>query len=625
MASNVEKFEFQTEVSKLLKLMIHSLYSNSDVFLRELVSNASDACDKLRFSALNDDSLYAGDSELKIQIQADAEAKTLTIADNGIGMTRDELIENLGTIANSGTAKFLEQMTGDQKQDANLIGQFGVGFYSAFIVADKVAVRSKKAGAEEAVQWLSEGEGSFEIEAVEKTGRGTEIILYLKEDAQEYLQEFKLTELVKKYADHITVPVALYKAAQEKTEYSEAKEAGFEQINDAKALWTRDKSEISDEDYQAFYKSISNDFMDAQSWVHNKVEGNMNYTSLLYLPSKAPFDLYNRDAVKGLKLYIQRVFIMDDAEQFLPMYLRFIKGVLDCADLPLNVSREILQNDRQTAKLKTALTKRILSMITKLSEDKEKYLGFWNEFGAVIKEGLVEDAKNQEKIASLALYKHLADDEWTTLDEYIAKMKVDQKGIYYLSAESEAVAKQSPLVEIFQKNGYDVLILTDNVDEWVMQQFNQYKEKTFIDIARGELPEDINDDADDKAEDSKDDSAQEPVIETVKTILGDKVSDVRFSKRLVSSPSCLVLSEFDMGPQMRRILEASGQSMPESKLILELNKSHALVKHLETADETEAQKFIHVLFGQAELAEGKVLSEPESYVQSLNELLTKVL
>lgn len=623
MSQVTEKFEFQTEVSKLLKLMIHSLYSNSDVFLRELVSNASDACDKQRFAALDDDGLYGGDSELKIQIRADEENRLLTISDNGIGMSRQELIDNLGTIANSGTAKFLEQMTGDQKKDAHLIGQFGVGFYSAFIVADEVTVRTRKAGESEATLWRSTGEGSFEIETIEKSDRGTQIELKLKEDASTYVNQYKLTELVKRYADHITVPVELYQPEQEKTEYQESKPAGFEQINDAQALWTRDKTELSDEEYQGFYSSISHDFMPPLKWVHNKVEGSLNYTSLLYLPAKAPFDLYNRDANKGLKLFIQRVFIMDDAEQFLPMYLRFIKGVLDCADLPLNVSREILQNAQLTNKLKTALTKRVLSMINALADDNEAYLGFWKEFGVVLKEGLVEDPKNQEKIAGLLRYQHLSAEGLTSLDDYIAQMKPSQEGIYYLTAESEAAAKQSPLLEIFEKNGYDVLIMTDQVDEWVMQQFNQYKEKSFVDIARGELPEDLTQESDEAQDDES--SKSDGLFEQIKTTLGDKVSDVRFSKRLVSSPSCLVLSAMDLGPQMKKIMEASGQSMPDSQPILELNASHRLVKHLQNAQEAEAQQLIHVLFGQAELAEGRPLSEPEHYVKSLNELLAKVV
>lgn len=632
MTENSQTFQFQTEVSKLLKLMIHSLYSNSDVFLRELISNSSDACDKLRFAALNNDNLWGNDSELAIKIKTDSEHNTITIHDNGIGMSREELIENLGTIANSGTAKFLEQMTGDQQKDSHLIGQFGVGFYSAFIVADKVEVYSRKAGtkASEAAVWTSEGEGSFTIETVEKDTRGTSITLHLKDDAKDYTQSWTLNNLIKKYADHITIPVMTwqekYIPKPETADGEESKEENIEpvfeyqQVNAAKALWTRSKSELSDDDYTQFYQAITSDFSPPKKWAHNQVEGNLNYTSLLYAPSKAPMDLYNRDAVKGLKLYIQRIFIMDDAEQFLPMYLRFIKGVLDCADLPLNVSRELLQNNKITQKLKSALTSRVLKMLNQLTDDTQSYEAFWLEFGAVLKEGLVEDAKNQESVAKLLRYQHSANDQWTSLEQYLQAMPTSQEEIYYLAAESLTVAKQSPHLEYFKDKGIDVLFMVDPIDEWVMSSFTQFQEKSFVDISRGELPENETEskDKENKEENSK-------TLDKVKDLLESNISEIRFSKRLVNSPACLVLGKDELGPQMRRILESSGQAVPESLPILELNPSHTLVNKLENSDETRFEQLVHVLFGQAQLSDGKALSNPEQYTQAVNTLLSELV
>jgi molecular chaperone HtpG len=630
---NKETRGFETEAKQLLHLMIHSLYSNKEVFLRELISNASDAADKLRFQALSDPEIYESDTELKVIIDIDKDAGTISISDNGIGMNRDEVISNLGTIARSGTAQFLQSLSGDQKKDSQLIGQFGVGFYSAFIVASEVEVLTRKAGAtpEEAVRWVSAGESDYSIEATEKASRGTTVILKLRPESLEFADAFRLRQIVKKYADHIAIPVQLPKQSsadhdQEKTDAVPE----FETVNNAKALWTRARSDVSEDEYLEFYKHIAHDYEKPLSWSHNRVEGKLEYTSLLYIPGRAPFDLWNRDGVRGLKLYVQRVFIMDQAEQFLPLYLRFIKGVVDSNDISLNVSREILQKDPAVDSMRSALTKRALDMLAKLKkEDTDKYASFWKEFGQVLKEGPGEDFSNREAIAKLLLFASTHESSKAQdqgLEDYVSRMMAEQEKIYYLVADSEKAAKNSPHLEIFRKKGIEVLLLTDRIDEWLMSHLFEFDGKSFQDITRGELDLGKLDDDADKAEQEKLEETLQPLLERVKIALGDRIKDSRLSHRLTDSPACLALSDDDMGAQMRRIMQASGQTVPDSKPVFELNPSHPLISKLEhEQDEDRFSDLISLLFDQASLAEGNELEDPARFTRQLNKLLLELL
>ncbi|WP_148254233.1 molecular chaperone HtpG [Aidingimonas lacisalsi] len=623
-ATHEETLGFQTEVKQLLHLMINSLYSNREIFLRELISNGADACDKLRYQALDNDGLYEDDSELRIEIEHDAEAGTVTLRDNGIGMSRDDVIQNLGTIAKSGTAEFLKQLSGEQQKDAKLIGQFGVGFYSSFIVADEVTVRTRRADLphDSGVEWHSQGAGEFTIADIERAARGTEIVLHLKEDAKEFADDFRLKSLVRKYSDHIEVPVRM-PSVEKDDEGNETH--GWETVNEATALWVRPKSEISEDEYKAFYKHVAHDFSDPLTWSHNKVEGKLEYTSLLFVPERAPFDLYERDGARGLKLYVQRVFIMDDAEQFLPLYLRFIKGVIDTKDLSLNVSRELLQQDPQVDKLKSALTKRALDMLKKLSKDEETYQTFWNTFGSVLKEGPAEDYANRDKIAELLRFATTHTDSSTqdqSLASYVERMKEGQQKIYYIVADSFNAAKHSPHLEIFRKKGIEVLLLSDRVDEWLMSHLTEYDGKAFVDIAKGDLDLGEIEDEDEKQAQEETAKAKEGLVKRVQESLGEEVQEVRITHRLTDSPACVVLPEHEMGFQMRRIMEAAGQKLPEVKPILELNPEHALVTRLETSDGDAFSDLSRILLDQAIIAEGGHLDDPAAYVKRLNELLT---
>lgn len=628
--ANKETLGFQTEAKQLLHLMIHSLYSNREIFLRELISNASDAADKLRFHAVSDDSLYEGDGELKIRVSFDKEAKTVTVSDNGIGMNRADVIEHLGTIAKSGTAQFMAQLTGDQKKDSHLIGQFGVGFYSAFIVADKVVVTSRKAGdpASEGVRWESEGESEFSVEQIEKPERGTTVELHLKDDALEFADHWRLRSIVKKYSDHIEIPVVMQKQRPAGEEEKD-KEPEDEVINTATALWTRSRSDVSDEEYREFYKHISHDFSDPLTWSHNRVEGKLDYTSLLYVPSRAPFDMYNREASRGVKLYVQRTFIMDDAEQFLPLYLRFIKGVVDSNDLSLNVSREILQKDPQIDTMRAALTKRVLDMLAKMAKkEPEQYATFWTEFGQVLKEGPAEDFANREKIAQLLRFSTTHTDKPAqdqSLDDYIARMQEGQDKIYYIAAENFNTAKSSPHLEVFRKKGIEVLLLSDRVDEWLMSHLAEYSGKTLQDVGKGELDLGDLDTEEEKQAQEKVAEELKPLLERVKKVLEDDVDEVRITHRLTESPACVVVAEHEMGAQMRRILEQAGQALPDSKPSLELNPEHPLVRKLDQeSNEERFADLAKVLFEQANLAEGAQLEDPAAYVQRLNKLLLEL-
>ena len=620
---------FQTEAKQLLHLMIHSLYSNREIFLRELVSNASDAADKLRFEAVSNGDLYEGDTDLKIRISFDKEAKTLTISDNGIGMSRDEVVDNLGTIAKSGPAQFMQKLSGDQKKDAQLIGQFGVGFYSAFIVADRVVVTSRRAGspASEGVRWECSGDAEFSVETVEKATRGTTIELHLKSDALEFADNWRLRSIIKKYSDHIAIPVVMQKPVAIDEENKD-KEPEDEVINTATALWTRSRSDVTDEEYKEFYKHVSHDFTDPLTWSHNRVEGNLDYTSLLYVPARAPFDLYNRDASRGLKLYVQRTFIMDDAEQFLPLYLRFIKGVVDSNDLSLNVSREILQKDPNIDTMRSALTKRVLDMLAKIAKEPEQYTGFWKEFGQVLKEGPAEDFANREKIAKLLRFSSTHTDnpeQDQSLEDYVARMKEGQEKIFYIAAENFNTAKSSPHLEVFRKKGIEVLLLSDRIDEWLMSHLSEFDGKSFQDVGKGELDLGKLDSEEEKQAQEKVAEQLKPLLERVKTALDDEVAEVRITHRLTESPACVVVAEHDMGAQMRRILEAAGQQLPETKPIFELNPEHPLVKKLEQeSNDTRFADLAHVLFDQANLAEGAQLQDPAAYVQRLNKLLLEL-
>ena len=625
-----ETLGFQTEVKQLLHLMIHSLYSNKEIFLRELVSNAADAADKLRFEAIGQPALLEEDPTLRIRIDFDADARTVTIDDNGIGMSRDEAIAHLGTIAKSGTGDFLKALSGDQKKDANLIGQFGVGFYSAFIVADRVDVYSRRAGlpASEGVHWSSAGEGEFEVATIDKPERGTRIVLHLKDGEDSFANGWTLRNIVKKYSDHIGLPIEM-RAERHGEDDKDAAAPEWEAVNQASALWTRPKTELKDEDYQAFYRHIAHDFSDPLAWSHNRVEGKLEYTSLLYLPGRAPFDLYHRDGAKGLKLYVQRVFIMDQAEQFLPMYLRFVRGVVDSADLSLNVSREILQAGPVIDSMKAALTKRSLDMLEKLAKDKpEAYRTFWREFGQVLKEGPAEDFSNREKIAGLLRFASTHDisgEQSVALADYVARMKEGQDRIYYLTGESHAQVKDSPHLEVFRKKGIEVLLLTDRIDEWLMGYLTEFDGRRFADIARGDL--DLGKLATDEEKQAQEASskAKEALAGRLKAILGEDVQEVRVSHRLTDSPAILALTDGAVSPQLRQLLEASGQQVPESKPVFEFNPEHPLIAKLDA--EQDPQRFSdlsRVLFDQAALAAGDGIKDPAAYVKRLNKLLLEL-
>ena len=625
-----ETLGFQTEVKQLLHLMIHSLYSNKEIFLRELISNASDAADKLRFEALAKPELLEGGAELKIRVSFDKEAKTLTVEDNGIGLSREDAIAHLGTIAKSGTADFLKNLTGDQKKDSRLIGQFGVGFYSAFIVADKVDVFSRRAGlsAAEGVRWSSKGEGDFEVATVEKAERGTRIVLHLKSGEEEFADGWRLRNIIKKYSDHVALPIELPKEHHGEEKDTPA-EPEWETVNRASALWTRPRSEIKDEEYNEFYKHVGHDFEDPLAWSHNKVEGKLEYTSLLYVPGRAPFDLYHREAPKGLKLYVQRVFIMDQADQFLPLYLRFIKGVVDSNDLSLNVSREILQSGPVIDSMKSALTKRALDMLDKLAKDKpEDYKGFWKQFGQVLKEGPAEDFANKEKIAGLLRFASTHDasgEQSVSLADYLGRLKEGQDKIYFLTGESHSQVKNSPHLEVFRKKGVEVLLLTDRIDEWLMSYLTEFDGKQFVDVARGDLDLGKLDSEEDKKAQEEVAKTKEQLVERLKKVLEAEVAEVRVSHRLTESPAILAIGEQDLGLQMRQILEASGQKVPESKPIFEINPQHPLIEKLDAeADEDRFADLSHILFDQAALAAGDSLKDPAGYVQRLNKLLLEL-
>ncbi|MEQ8263161.1 molecular chaperone HtpG [Pseudohaliea sp.] len=626
-----ETLGFQTEARQLLHLMIHSLYSNREIFLRELISNASDAIDKLRFASLEDDAILEGDADYAIRVVLDKDARTITISDNGVGMTRQEVIDNLGTIARSGTAAFLDNLTGDQKKDSQLIGQFGVGFYSAFIVAERVEVHTRKAGepATAGVLWESHGEAEFSIEDRPREARGTAITLYLKEDCSEFADAWRVRSVIKKYSDHISVPVMMAKAEEpgdgETENGAEGSEPAWETVNEATALWTRSRSDISDDEYKAFYKHVSHDFEDPLTWSHNRVEGKLEYTSLLYVPRRAPFDLWNREGARGLKLYVQRTFIMDDAEQFLPLYLRFVKGVIDSNDLPLNVSREILQQDPAVDSMRGALTKRVLDMLGKLAKSSpDDYAVFWKEFGQVLKEGPGEDFSNKEKVASLLRFATTHTDSEVQdqgLDDYLARMQDGQDKIYYVVAENFNTARRSPHLEVFRKRGIEVLLLSDRIDEWLMSHLQEYAGKPVQDVARGEL--DLGED--EKAESEKLAEESKGLLERIKGALEGDVADVRASARLTDSAACLVVGEHELGAQMRRIMEAAGQPVPDSKPTLEINPAHPLIALLDReSDEDRFGDLARVVFDQATLAEGGQLDDPASYVDRLNRLLLEL-
>ncbi|WP_176428088.1 molecular chaperone HtpG [Pantoea sp. VS1] len=613
---------FQSEVKQLLHLMIHSLYSNKEIFLRELISNASDAADKLRFRALSTPDLYEGDGDLRVRISVDKEKRTLTLSDNGIGMRRDEVIENLGTIAKSGTKAFLESMGSDQAKDSQLIGQFGVGFYSAFIVADKVTVRTRAAGAkaDEGVFWESAGEGEYTLAEIEKADRGTEITLHFREGEDDFLDAWRVRNVISKYSDHIALPVEI------ETKDEENDTVTWEKINKAQALWTRNKGEISDEEYNEFYKHIAHDFSDPAIWSHNRVEGKQEYTSLLYIPSRAPFDMWNRDSKHGLKLYVQRVFIMDDAEQFMPNYLRFVRGLIDSSDLPLNVSREILQDSRVTQSLRAALTKRSLQMLEKLAkDDAEKYQQFWKEFGLVLKEGPAEDPANQEAIAKLLRFATTQSEgaaQTVSLEDYVSRMVEGQEKIYYITADSYAAAKSSPHLELFRKKGIEVLLLSDRIDEWMMSYLTEFDGKAFQSVSKAD--ESLSKLADEETEAQKEaEKALEPFVDRVKTLLGERVKEVRLTHRLTDTPAIVTTDANEMTTQMAKLFAAAGQDVPEVKYIFEINPEHTLVKRVaDTQDEARFAEWVELLLDQALLAERGTLDDPNQFIRRMNQLLT---
>ncbi len=624
-----ETLEFQAEVKQLLKLMIHSLYSNKEIFLRELVSNASDACDKLRFEALANEQLYDGDSDLKIHIEFDKEARTLTVSDNGIGMSRDEVVENIGTIANSGTKKFIDSLTGDQAKDSHLIGQFGVGFYSTFIVADKVTVKTRRAGtaAEHGVLWESAGEGSYTLETIEKDSRGTEVILHIREGEDEFLDSWRLKNIIHTYSDHISLPITMPKEVSVSDEEGEETQASEnEVVNKASALWTRAKSEISEDEYKEFYKHIAHDFEEPMKWSHNKVEGSQSYTSLFYVPRNPPFDLYERERKQGIKLYVKRVFIMDDTDHIMPMYLRFIRGVVDSDDLPLNVSREILQHNKVIDKIKSASVKKVLGMIESMAKNEaDDYASFWEAFGSVMKEGPIEDFSNKDRIAKLLRFASTENDSATqnvSLEDYVSRMKEGQEQIYFITSDSYTAAKNSPHLEVFKRKGLEVLLLSDRVDEWLVQHLTEFDGKKLQNIAKGDLDMGQFEDEEEKKAQEKAEGDMKGVLEMMKEKLADKAKDVRITHRLTDSPSCLVLDQFDMGLQMQQIMRAAGQEVPQSKPILEINPEHALVAKLkDMGDQAQFENWSHILFDQAMLAEGGQLEDPAAYVKRINQML----
>jgi molecular chaperone HtpG len=616
---------FQAEVKQLLHLMIHSLYSNKEIVLRELISNASDAADKLRFEALSDNSLYGDDSELKIRISFDKSARTVTISDNGIGMSRQEVIDNIGTIAKSGTREFLNALSGDQKKDAALIGQFGVGFYSSFIIASKVTLITRRAGSDEAVQWESSGEGEYTISSADKADRGTDIILHLREGEDEFLSDWRLKSIIRKYSDHISLPIIM-----KKTEWKDGEEIQTDEdevVNKASAIWARSKNEISDEDYKQFYKHVSHDFDEPLAWAHNRVEGKQEYISLLYIPSKAPFDLYDRERRQGVKLYVKRVFIMEDAEKLMPQYLRFVRGVIDSADLPLNVSREILQHSKDIEAIKAGSVKKILALLEDIAENRpDDYKTFWNEFGRVLKEGPGEDFSNREKIASLLRFASTYQDneeQVVSLKDYVSRMRDEQDKIYYITADSFAAAKNSPHLEIFRKKGIEVLLMSDRVDEWLLSSLTEFDGKPLQSVAKGDLDLGKLEDEAEKEQKKKVEDENRPLVEKIKNTLGERVKEVRVTHRLTDSPACLVVGEHELSGNLERLLKAAGQKTPDIKPVLEINPSHRLVMLLkEDIDDERFSDLAHVLFDQALLAEGGQLEDPASFVKRMNSLLS---
>jgi len=627
-----ETLGFQTEVKHLLKLMVHSLYSNKEIFLRELVSNASDAADKLRFQALSNGSLYGDDAELKIRVEYDKDARTITVSDNGIGMTRQEVIDHIGTIAKSGTKEFFESLTGDQAKDAHLIGQFGVGFYSSFIVADKVTLRTRKAGAaaNEAVLWESSGEGDYTLETITKDSRGTDVILHLREGEEEFLENYRLRNIIQKYSDHITLPIYMEKLSYgEDAEKEKNKEVEFEAVNQASALWVKPKSEISEEEYSSFYKHIAHDFEDPIAHTHNRVEGKYEYTTLLYIPSRAPFDLWDRDSRHGIKLYVRRVFIMDDAKELMPNYLRFVRGLVDSDDLPLNVSREILQQNKVLDSIRSASVKKVLGLLGEIAKnDSEKYSTIWKEFGRVLKEGPGEDFANREAIAELLRFASTHDDkdeQIHSLDDYISRMKEGQDTIYYITADSFASAKNSPHLEVFRKKNLEVLLLSDPVDEWLVSSLTEFKEKKLESVTKGELDLGKFEDEEEKKDKEEVSKDYQSIIDKIKETLNEQVKEVRLTNRLTNSPACLVKDASDMSGNLERILKQAGQKISTTKPILELNPHHPLVEKLKAELDTERfNDMAHILFDQALLAEGGHLDDPATFVSRLNQLLLEM-
>ncbi len=619
-----ETLEFQTEVRQLLQLMIHSLYSNKEIFLRELISNASDACDKLRFDALKDDSLLAGDGEFRVRIQLDKDARTVTISDNGVGMSREEVMDNIGTIAKSGTRQFFDALTGDEGKDMELIGQFGVGFYSSFIVADQVTLETRRAGAnaDEAVRWVSDGEGSYTLEASDKEGRGTDVTLHLREGEDEFLDAYRLRSIVKKYSEHISVPIEM--ASQE-----DDKENEFETVNDATALWKQPKKEISEEEYKEFYKHVAHDFDEPLAWIHSQVEGNQSYSTLFYLPKNAPFDLWDRDHQHGIKLYVRRVFIMDDAEHLMPHYLRFVRGLVDSDDLPLNVSREILQKNKFIDSIRAASVKKILGLLENMAKNEpEKYTAFWQQFGRALKEGPAEDFANKERIAGLLRFassRSDSDEEDVSLADYISRMPSGQDKVYYVTADSLKTARNSPHLEVFRKKGIEVLLLHDRVDEWMVSHLTEFDERKLVSVAKGDL--DLGELKDEKEEEQvkEAETLHKDFMERMKKALEDEISDVRISQRLVDSPSCLVMGEHDMAIHMQKLFQQAGHEMPGSKPVLEVNLEHPLVKRLEAEqDDSRFNDWSHLLFEQGKLSEGGQLDDPVAFVKRMNGILLEL-
>ena len=618
---------FQAEVKQLLHLMIHSLYSNKEIFLRELVSNASDACDKLRFEAIDQPSLLDGEGELHVRVDFDKTARTITISDNGVGLSRDEAVANLGTIARSGTREFFSKLTGDKQKDAQLIGQFGVGFYSSFIVADKVTVRSRRAGApaDQGIVWESDGQGEFTIASADKATRGTDVVLHLRADEDEFLSGWKLREVLRRYSDHISLPVQMLKEEWDKEKSEQVKKDEWESVNQANALWTRSKSDVADEQYREFYKHVSHDFDDPLAWTHNRVEGRSEYTQLLYIPKHAPFDMWDRDARRGVKLYVKRVFIMDDAEQMLPSYLRFVRGVIDSADLPLNVSRELLQESRDVKAIREGSTKRILSLLEDLAENKkEDYATFWTEFGQVLKEGTGEDSANIDRIAKLLRFASTHEDsdaQTVTLADYISRFKDGQDKIYYVTADSYTAGRNSPHLEIFRKKGIEVLVLWDRVDEWMLSHLREFDGKQLVSVAKGGLDLEALADEQEKKHQTEVAEQFKPLVERLQESLKDRVKEVRVTLRLVDSPSCVVVGQNDLSPHLQRMLKAAGQAAPNVLPVLEINPEHALVKRIQSATDESFGEWANLLFEQAMLADGAQLPDPTAFVRRVNNLL----